>query len=299
MGVQRCTSDGSGYGACECADASIDGAAGSGGASGASGAGGSSTGGGSGAGGASGSGGSSGSSGTGGGGTGGAAGDAGGSCPTGSATNVTGACDLVTQNCSGTLKCRVEQTDAGTYTTACLDLGNGPKKLGEACSSHNDCASPFICALNKCTRPCCGEQEAALCGTGQCDMSINYGSQGAFVNVCTFSPPCTPWAHDCPTGPESDCHLGSGGKLKCSFPSYALDGGTTLGKPCKYLNDCADSQQCDYAGASGFCRWLCKVNASGGPDAGTVGGSPGNGGCPAGEKCVAYNNPSWLGVCRP
>lgn len=299
-GYQVCRADGTGYGVCQCGDAGGDGSAGTGGASGAGGSGGSSGGGGVSGGGAGGTAPGGGGGGTGGSsGSGGAAGDAGGVCAPGTATNVTGACDLVKQDCAAGLTCRIEALDGGTYQSSCLDLGNGAKKLGESCSSHKDCQAPLSCALSKCTRPCCPNLEAQLCGSsGACDMTINYGSS-AFVQVCTFSASCTPWTKDCPSGPESDCHVGSGGKLKCSFPNYTIDAGSTLGLPCKFLNDCQSSQQCDFASGSGVCRWLCKATASGGPDAGVSGGTPGNGGCPSGEKCVAYSSPSWLGVCRP
>jgi hypothetical protein len=286
-GIQKCRSDGSGYETCQCGDAGPDASAGSGGG-GAGGAGGSPSGGSGG-----------GTAGAGGGGSGGTAGDGGGVCAPGTATNVTGSCDIVLQNCPSGLTCRIEQTDAGAYVTSCLDLGNGSKKLGESCNAHKDCQAGTSCALAKCTRPCCGELEAAQCGaSGSCDMKISYGST-AFVQVCTFSAPCTPWAQDCPVGPESDCHVGANGKLKCSIPNYAPDGGSTLGMPCQFLNDCADSQQCDFASGSGVCRWLCKASATSAPDAGVVGGTPGNGGCPSGETCKAYSSPSWLGVCRP
>jgi len=293
-GVQICKSDGSGYGACQCGDAGDDGSAGasgggSGGSGGGAGSGGTSAGGG----------GSGGTSAGGGGSGGGSAGDAGGKCAPGTATNVTGSCDLVAQDCPAGLTCRVEQTDGGTYQASCINLGNGTKKLGDACSKHSDCQAPYSCALGKCTRPCCGTLESTLCGAnGACDMKISYGAS-AFVQVCTFSAPCTPWAKDCPAGPETDCHVGSGNKLKCSLPNYAPDAGSTLGQPCTFLNDCQDSQQCDFASGSGICRWLCKATATGGPDAGTVGGAPGNGGCPSGQTCKAYTDPSWLGVCRP
>jgi hypothetical protein len=277
-GVQSCKSDGSGYTTCVCDDA------------GTAGTGGSATGG---------TGGSSGAATGGSGGTGGSAGDASTTCGPGEATNISGSCDLVTQDCAAGLTCRVEQTDSGAYQSTCLDLGNGPKKLGETCASHSECEAKLVCALSKCTRPCCFAAEAFLCGAnGACDLSINYGS--SFVQVCTFSASCTPWTNDCPPGPESDCHIGAGGKLKCSFPNYELDGGSTLGQPCQFLNDCQDSQQCDFSsGGSGVCRWLCKASATGAPDAGTVGGAPGSGGCPTGETCVPYTNPSWLGVCQP
>ncbi len=300
-GIQKCHSDGSGYGACQCGDAGADASAGSGGGgnagSGGGGNAGSGGGGNAGSGGASGgaSGGVGGGVGGGSGGSGGSSGDAGTTCAPGTATNVTGACDLVTQNCAAGLTCRVEQTDAGGYQSACIDLGNGAKKLGESCNAHKDCQAKLSCALSKCTRPCCND---GPCGAnGSCDMKISYGS--SFVQVCTFSASCTPWAKDCPSGPESDCHIGANGKLKCSFPNYTTDAGSTLGTACQFLNDCQDSQQCDFASGSGVCRWLCKASGSGAPDAGAVGGTPGNGGCPSGQTCKAYSSPSWLGVCRP
>jgi hypothetical protein len=157
--------------------------------------------------------------------------------------------------------------------------------------------------LGKCTRPCCPQQEATYCGTGQCDLTIGFGSSGAgFISVCSFSPPCTPWAGNCPPGPERDCHVAPGNRFLCDPPNYSLDAGSTIGKACYFRNDCGDSQYCTFTGAdasTGTCRWLCKVNATGAPDAGTVGGAPGQGGCPTAQTCRAFANPSWLGVCLP
>jgi hypothetical protein len=48
------------------------------------------------------------------------------------------------------------------------------------------------------------------------------------------------------------------------------------------------------------CRWYCKLSNDGGPDAGTVGGLPGEGGCPGGQTCKAYHaSVPWLGYCSP
>ena len=131
-------------------------------------------------------------------------------------------------------------------------------------------------------------------------MTVTF-SGGAFTRVCTFSPPCTPWTNDCPPGAETDCHL-SGTSLKCSLPGYPAGTGSTIGTSCVYTNDCRDSQFCLYptsSATSGTCRWLCKVAGSGAPDAGAVGGLPGQGGCETGETCLAFSQPSWLGVCQP
>lgn len=309
-GQRSCYATGDGYGKCApCgdADASLGGTGGGAdGSSGAAGSGASSSGAAGGAGGASGSGGAGGSGGSGGGSGGGitdAASDASSSCPAGSATNATlGACDVVLQNCPAPYTCSIQQAGA-TWKTECVTLGAGSKALGASCNSHSECQPTLRCTLGKCTRPCCSALESQLCGAnGQCDMNINFSGGAAFLQVCTFSPPCTPWANDCPTGqPETDCHI-SGSKFSCSTPNYSLDAGSTVGKPCTYLNDCGDSQHCMYSSAdaaTGTCRWLCKASTTGAPDAGTVGGSPGKGGCQSGQKCVPYQSPSWLGFCDP
>jgi len=293
-GVRTCP-DGTAWSACSCnnLDGGADGSAGAAGTGAA----------GSGSGGTAGQDASAGSGGV----AGGGAGDGGivdgGSCPSGSATNLTGSCDIVAQDCGSGLTCSVVADDAGQYHTGCVDLGNGSAQLGEGCTSHTDCAAGLRCVLSKCSRACCGALKGPLCGSsGACDLDITYPGN-AFVKVCTFAPPCTPWAHDCPpSGPETDCHAAGGNKFKCSFPNYNLDAGSTEGQPCTYVNDCQDSQYCLYASAdagSGTCRWLCKASASGAPDAGTVGGTPGMGGCPSGQTCHAFGSPAWLGLCRP
>ncbi len=312
---QRACPDGKAWTVCQCVDndGGVDGSAGAAasgnggsGGSGASNSGGNGGAGASGSGGTGASGGNAGAAGDASAGSGGTAGDGGivdgGSCPSGSATDLTGSCDIVTQDCSAGKTCTVVADDAGQYHTGCVDLGNGSAQLGQTCASHSDCASGLICVLKKCSRVCCGALEGPLCGSsGACDLKVTY-SGGAFTQVCTFAPSCTPWAHDCPSsGPETDCHAAGGTKFKCSFPNYNVDAGSTEGQTCTYVNDCQDSQYCLYASSgatSGTCRWLCKASDSGAPDAGTVGGSPGNGGCPSGQTCHAFGTPAWLGVCH-
>lgn len=304
QGTRTCLPDSSGYSYCACDNdggAGASGASGSGGGSGASGSSGSS-----GSGGSAGVDGSAGSAGAAAG-SGGAAGDGGGldggTCPSGSATNLSGSCDVVAQDCGPGLTCSVVQDEGGTtYHTECADLGDGSAQLGDACASHTDCAAGLRCVLGKCSRPCCGALEGPLCGAnGACDLQITYGG-GAFLQVCTFAPSCTLWTGDCPAGPESDCHVATGGKFKCSVPNYDPDAGSTEGQACTYVNDCADSQYCLYTSSdagAGTCRWLCKASSTGAPDAGSVGAAPGLGGCPGGQTCHAFGSPAWLGVCEP
>ncbi len=288
QGVQVCKADGSGYDACDCGAA----AGGAGGAS-EGGQGGSSTGGSS-AGGTA--GGSAGMSG------------AGGStvtpvmCPPDTATDLSGECDVTLQNCPDGLTCGPREKTGGGYETACIEVGKGAVPLAGACMSHSECAPGLRCTLRKCTRPCCTDKAGEICGSaGQCDLNITYDNGANFLQVCTFSPKCTPWANDCPTdGPETDCHIDPAGGFSCGFPNYDPMAGSTVGKPCTFLNDCGDSQHCVYnSNQMGTCRWLCKASdTDGAPAAGTVGGSPGDGGCPSGETCVAYNDPMWLGRCQ-
>lgn len=293
QGVQICRADGSGFEACAgCPDA--DGGAQDGSSAGGAGGGGGAAGG-SGAAGAAGAAGSS---------AGGSAGvDAGTPCPAGEATDaVTDECDVALQDCGPKLTCTIDVATGGGYRTVCQNLGDGAGRLGELCDAHSDCTAGLRCTLRKCTRPCCQVNEVEQCGSGACDLQINFGDGDAFLRVCTFSPPCTPWAGDCPVGPESDCHLGFDGSTSCTFPNYAPDGGSTHGAPCVFTNDCEDSQHCSYEAPSateGTCRWLCKVKDEGAPTAGVVGGPEGQGGCPTGQTCRAFQAPDWLGVCRP
>ncbi|MCC6216595.1 MAG: hypothetical protein IT376_17165 [Polyangiaceae bacterium] len=308
-GTKRCAPDGAGYLPCDCSDsgaaggaggAGALGGAGGGGTSGAAGAAAAATGGAGGAdaapsGGAAGAAGASGA--------GGAAPDGGGVCPPGSVTNVTGGeCDLEAQDCDGGLTCSLAAVDGGPWSTACVTLGAGALPRGSSCATHAECAPGLRCTLGKCTRPCCAERQVELCGaSGSCELTLQYAQGAAKLLVCTYAPPCTPWAGDCPAGLETDCHLRSGGKIECSAPNYEVDAGSTLGRPCVYLNDCGDSQHCVYPSGfdSGYCRWLCKLSETGAPTSGTVGGPPGGGGCPPGETCRGFSAPAWLGACSP
>jgi hypothetical protein len=300
QGFQVCTSDGASFGACVCGDAGGQGgAAGDAGGSGAGGSGGSG-----GAGGASGSAGAGGGAGSGGsvGGDGGDV-DAATSCPLADVTSITQAsCDPSKQDCGAGLTCGPFKGDAGTWELGCIAIGQGTKQLGQTCGSHSECAPGLRCSQAHCTRPCCPAAEAYLCGpNGQCDLQISYDSGAATMLVCSFRTPCTLFTHDCPTG-EGDCHATSASTFQCVQPNYAPDAGGTEGQPCQYVNDCADSQQCLWTNAdagSGTCRWFCKASDQGSPDAGTVGGAPGLGGCPTGQTCKPYGSPSWLGVCEP
>jgi hypothetical protein len=304
-GVQVCIDEQSGFGPCTgCpgdeggAGSSAGGEGGGGAASGGTSSGGTSSGGTSSGGTSSGGTSSGGSSGTASGGTAGAI--EAGTCAPGEATSVTsGTCDVVLQDCAAGQTCSVRESEAGPWETYCVDFGDGTAAIGEPCDSHSECAAPGRCTLNRCTRPCCANGEEAICGpTGDCDLQITYAGGAAFLQVCTFSPPCTPWAGDCPPGAESDCHIDSDGGFSCSWPNYDPDAGPTLGQPCSYLNDCDDSQHCVYeSGASqGTCRWLCKTAADG-PDSGILNGPPGQGGCESGQSCKPFASPSWLGYC--
>ncbi|MEB2311765.1 MAG: hypothetical protein OZ921_10580 [Sorangiineae bacterium] len=285
-GFQVCSDNGASYGACQgCGDAGSS-SGGSGSGSGGAGSGD--------AGGAPSSGGT-------GGGSSDASADGPRSCAPSEVSNVTtGECSLAAQDCPSGLTCGIASGDGGGWRTECQTLGRGGKALGDSCGSHGECAPGLRCVLAKCSRPCCGADESTLCGAqGRCNMTVSYDDGAASMTVCTFPVACTPWEHGCPaSGPETDCHY-DGREFACSFPNYDADGGTTEGKPCKFLNDCMDSQFCwgDSAGAA--CRWLCKLSDAGAPSAGTVGGAPGLGGCPSGQTCTAVGTPAWLGVCTP
>lgn len=293
-GTQLCFSDGSGYEPCVCQGADSgpgDGTAGKSGAAGASGSGGSG-----GSGGTS-SGGSSGATG----GTGGGLFTDGGTCPPSEVSSATsGACDLILQDCPSPYTCGVQQSGSD-FRSDCVTLGTGTKNVGESCAWHSECQPGLLCAGGFCTRPCCTELESQICGSqGRCTLAIPV-TGGGFIRVCDFSPLCTPWTSDCPSGqPRTDCHEYNG-DFFCTVPNYDPDAGSTVGAPCTYLEDCGDSQICVVTSAdagAGTCRWLCKVSDSGAPDAGSVTGAPGGGGCVSGQTCIEFDLP-WLGYCNP
>jgi hypothetical protein len=223
-------------------------------------------------------------------------------CDPANVTSITArTCDLIAQDCPAGQTCGPRIGNGGSCETACIFVGQGTKALGDACASHSECSPGLRCAGYPCSRPCCAGAQDYLCGPGgRCDMVISFCGGAAYMYECRFPAFCQPWAHAC-SGQAPVCQLQYDG-FEC-VSTNASDGGAAADAPCASDADCGDAQMCITIGdaSPSACRWLCKIDAAGAPDAGTVGGAPGDGGCPGGRTCAPLGDAAmpWLGFCAP
>jgi hypothetical protein len=211
-------------------------------------------------------------------------------CPLSEVTNAPLDCDPLSQACGATAAC-----DLGVDGRVSCFSATGTGGLYAPCQTYEECGPGLGCYGSRCTRPCCDALEHDLCGpNGGCTLQISDDTNGVFLQVCSFRQRCDPWlgGAGC-SAPETQCGVTGNTVPVCQKPSGNVTS-PTLGKACTYANDCDDSQYCD-----GTCRWLCKVQDFGAPDTGTVGGAPGQGGCPSGETCERFDESAWLGHCTP
>jgi hypothetical protein len=215
------------------------------------------------------------------------------SCPLGEVTNAPTphACDPLSQNCGAGQSCDLDYLDG---ILDCTTSG-GTGALHDLCDTNFDCATGLVCTGYRCTRPCCASLEFDLCGPkGACSLLLFDTTQTYSLQVCSYKPLCDPWSGGggC-VAPETVCSVaGTQSRPGCTAPSDNLTS-PTLGQTCTFANDCDDSQVC----TEGACHWLCKVQDFGAPAAGTVGGAPGQGGCPTGQTCARFEDSTWLGHC--
>jgi hypothetical protein len=222
---------------------------------------------------------------------------------------ISGACDIIAQNCGAAKDCVVVQADGGLMTE-CVPNTTGTIKEGYACTqtgSNNPCVAGLECIDGRCAKHCCQGDDTA-CGTshpenytGRCNLSVSVDDSGVPAYfACAYSPSCQPFGiQPCATGQE--CIIqDQNGTSKCSTFSSA-DAGE--GVTCQYANDCnKDGLGCFGAPDGGFtCQWTCYVPP--GPyDAGITSQGAGMGGCPTNESCTQINwggqLPSWLGLCK-
>lgn len=209
-------------------------------------------------------------------------------------TNITGACDLLQQNCGEGFIC---QQSSSTGEATCLDGNGGLKGLGAPCDKALECRNGLWCVDGRCTPYCCPASDEP-CGGGRCDVHLDMGD-GYWVMACSYNLSCTLFAHDCPTGEE--CHISNRaqGLSVCDQPSPTPVG---EGEPCEYRNDCGDSMVCNSsspdvdpdAGVGGRCRYHCRVSVF----SSLV---PGSGGCLEGQSCIDMHVAALpdIGICKP
>jgi hypothetical protein len=246
---------------------------------------------------------------------------------------VTGACDIVAQNCSSGTECDIVSEPDGSLGTACEAVtssehlakgapccppsdGTNPCDPGLECNGGNPCAAggtPMNAGWggSRCTPRCCpaldGGNNNANCGTagdggaqGQCDLSISFVTNGpGEYTVCSYPATCEPLGiHPCMSG--FGCEVENAAGTSQCVVTFDPTGDGGAGQPCMYENSCADGLGCFGASAStSTCEWLCAITGGTPPfDAGLLNTMPGHGGCPTGQSCEGVNGfPTWLGVC--
>jgi hypothetical protein len=241
----------------------------------------------------------------------------------GGCTAVTGACDLVLQDCTpgskGEQRECVVVGSGGAYGTECRAVRSSQQlPKGRACCSNaadNPCLPGLTCVgppcsdggpvLGRCSPACCPGDDRA-CGqsdpegiSGRCDITLfDTASDTELHGVCSYRERCKPF------GQES-CREG----LTClvedrlGSASCITTFGKLEGEPCHFSNDCADGLFCLDTGGGAICRMMCLTPGAVHPfDASVEEGGPGAGGCPAAEACdigpFLSNLPAWLSFCR-
>ncbi len=205
-------------------------------------------------------------------------------------TNITGECDLYTQDCPAGQSCAIfgDPNDPMNSISQCDNAGL--VGLGLPCSP-GECQEDMIC-VGTCTYACCPTTHEP-CGIGMCNLEVTFTGTMNTVMACTYNEVCTIFdPTSCPDG--KDCHLQMTALATCSVPSPTnyMDG-----DPCdNFANDCQDSMICIEEvpmDAMFTCRYLCQLGSS---------AMPGFGGCPGGQTCdtAVYDfGFDGMGFCHP
>jgi hypothetical protein len=251
-------------------------------------------------------------------------------------TLVTGACDLVSQNCSSGSECTLVEELDGSVGTACEPTqASEHLAKGTPCcpppDNSNPCDPGLVCIGNacvdggspgpglppgwggsRCSPTCCPNDagDTSNCGTagdggpqGHCDLGISLVTNGpSEYYICTYPETCEPLhGHECLNG--YGCEVENMAGTSSCFLIYNPNGdaGATSGQPCMYANQCADGLVCIGATAdTSTCLWMCLLPGEATPfDAGALNSMPGHGGCPSPQTCNTQITgfPTWLGVC--
>jgi hypothetical protein len=202
-----------------------------------------------------------------------------------SSPKISGKCDLLQQDCQIGETCVVTDDNKSTICRK----GGGLKGPGKPCSTDaiDECEAGLVCVgpqsgIGFCTRPCCPDNDQP-CGGGKCDTNVTYQS-GLIVTMCSYSAKCTLFGPEtCKNGQKCQFVYSNQGLAVCTIPAPndVPDGGD-----CMAVNECSEASVC-YLGK---CHYNCKLD---------VGGTPGTGGCPAGQTCKpAYPEAAGnIGIC--
>ncbi|HEY4119705.1 MAG TPA: hypothetical protein VGM56_17680 [Byssovorax sp.] len=160
--------------------------------------------------------------------------------------------------------------------------------IGEACAINSDCASPLVCAFERCHNQCESDRD---CSAGErcvestrpdrvCQLSdestCTYSSECPGTEVCAVDDQCRDQcAEDRDCGVGQTCVSGT-----CADPTELDDGGLPaasgsqpVGQPCSYTSDCPSPYVCR---SNGFCADECMTSRD----------CPGDAACGADHRCA-------------
>jgi hypothetical protein len=249
-------------------------------------------------------------------------------------SQITGACDIVSQNCGANMECVSGiGPDGGNATQCSADQPSEHLDKGHACcpstSGMNPCDPGLECIGNPCSADAAAPQTGRCsphcclgpdggdntpCGVsdpegypGRCDLQIVDNSGNPLYAVCDYSTNCKPLGvQPCASGYV--CLVQDNSGTATCAAVFLPDGGNVglpVGQPCIAGNECVEGAMCLGPGgdAASTCTLLCYVPGGSPPfDAGLVAdGGPGHGGCLSGQSCQAVQAslfPPWLGICQ-
>jgi len=220
---------------------------------------------------------------------------------------VTGACDIVAQDCPSGQECVVAKDMMNNFTTQCMPQKTGSQPKGGMCSDSNQCVPGTECIMGRCVPHCCimGSNPDTPCGTspdginGVCALTLTDQMTMKVIGaVCVYSNLCKPF-QIVPCKMGQTCQIvDMSGQANCT--DIFMPPGKMEKAPCMYKNDCQDGLYCIGPSAdAATCRWGCYMG-NGPYDASIKNAPPGQGGCPAMEKCntMIMGLPMWFGICN-
>ena len=194
------------------------------------------------------------------------------SAPVTCEAGVTGACDIVLQNCPSGKECRATQPDGGAFSTQCFSNSTGNLSEGSKCTpgtQNNPCQVGLECISDgvsgRCSKHCCeGDMSCGLSVPegyqGSCDLGIELGQGTPFdvpqaYFVCDYLAPCQPFGiKPCGAG-----QISSSRTTRATEVHAALRLGQAREAGCTASNECASGLGCYGApdGGGFTCQWNC------------------------------------------
>lgn len=164
-----------------------------------------------------------------------------------------GACDLVTQDCTAT-NSTCGYVSAGAGSSIQRGCGTaGTVAVGGTCSSTAPCGPGLVCVgsgTGKCSRFCNTDTD---CGGGLCNTSIVFPGVQEYPLVCTAGGlQCDVLLQNCPTTTDG-CYLSGPQSSSCLQAGSVTEGGT-----CTATNECVAGTECLTIGGSKKCVKFCQ-----------------------------------------